>query len=198
MAARTELSTLIGIVRAMLRDPAPSGGPAPEFSDDEIQRALDRHRWDEFYVPLACPWEVEDDGTGHATTTWRRFYAPAPMNNWDDGWVLSGPNRLPISDADLLACSADPINGLWSFSPGRHNSLLYLTGRNYDPAGASVYLLTGSLAGNLDQYDLKTPEGAHMTRSQKIANRTAMIAALRPEMRVRVGQQYRAGERWGR
>jgi hypothetical protein len=189
LTLRTGMDDLITVVRGLIHDPATGG----LFSDLDIQQALDRYRSDEFYVQLASPWETAIDENGQPNTTWKHFYAP--HQSWDKDWTLYGPSRLPL-DPEAENVVADELNGLWTFPDGHTKFYVLLTGRNYDIYGAAVLLLKRAVAGLVDDFDVRTPEGTSMTRSQKSAQRLALINEYRLSMRSRITVQTRSNERW--
>ena len=171
--ARTSMAQLISLVRDLIGDPA---GAEQTFSDDQIERSLDVHRWEFRYLPLKpLPTVVLGN------TEYRNWYSDEQY--WEaDATLYDG------AYTQLAPSSSDPIHGRWSFSA--HQPTVLITGKVYDPYGAAADLLEMWAGRVALEFDVDA-DGASMRRSQKQQMLRALAAQYRRQQRVVTAQQVR-------
>lgn len=148
--ARASMSQLISLVRDLIGDPA---GPDQVFTDDQIERSLDVHRWEVRYVPLKPLGTVGSGGD----LEYRDWYS-------DEKYWESDASLYDSSYSPLIPSQSDPLHGRWSFSS--HQPAVLISGKVYDPYGAAADLLE-MWAGKVSiEFDVSV-DGASMSRSQK-------------------------------
>lgn len=126
MSVRDTLLPLIRDVRSIITDTDPS---EPAFSDEEIQRALDRRRRDVRYLQL-CGVETLAPGQ----VLWLDFYAEGYPHWEEDAFVVNS------SWATLTADTIDHAAGKWTFLATQRPPL-YVTGKAFDLYAACADLL---------------------------------------------------------
>lgn len=171
--ARTSMANLISLVRDLIGDPA---GADQNFTDDQIERSLDVHRWEFRYLPLKPLGTVI---TGN--TEYRDWYSDEPY--WESDAVLySG------SYAQLTPSSSDPLHGRWSFSA--HQPAVLISGKVYDPYGAAADLLEMWAGKVALEFDVNM-DGAGMQRSQKQQALRELATQYSRQQRIVTAQQVR-------
>lgn len=167
------MAQLISLVRDLIGDPA---GTDQVFTDDQIERSLDVHRWEFRYLPLK-PLGTVISGS----TEYRDWYSDEQY--WESDAVLySG------SYAQLTPSSSDPLHGRWSFSV--HQPAVLVSGRIYDPYGAAADLLEMWVGKVALEFDVSA-DGTNMSRSQKQQALRTLAAEYRRQQRIIIGQQVR-------
>lgn len=171
--ARTSMAKLIGLVRDLIGDPA---GATQVFSDDQIERSLDIHRWEFRRLPLKpLPTEVA------GRIEYRDWYSDEAY--WEENAVLYDGSGTVLTPA-----RADPLYGRWSFS--EHQPIVLISGSVYDPYGAAADLLE-MWAGKIAlEFDVNV-DGASMQRSQKRQALSDLAAKYRRQQRIVTAQQVR-------
>lgn len=122
---RNTMAALIAEVGFLLNDPRPGG----QFTDDEVQNALDRHRNEVRYEELDEVYSVLPSGA----VEYKVF--SSPHNYWEDTVVLTDGsfNVLTPNTSDL-------VNGRWEFTASQTRLPILVTGFYYD-----VYLAAADL-----------------------------------------------------
>jgi len=171
--ARASMSQLISLVRDLIGDPA---GANQIFTDDQIERSLDVHRWDLRYVPLKpFPTVIS------AHTEYLDWYSDEPY--WEADATLYD------SDYNVLVpASSDPMHGRWSFAT--HQPVVLASGKVYDPYGAAADLLQMWAGLVATEFDVSA-DGATMTRSQKRLALLELAAQYRKRQRIVTAKQER-------
>lgn len=172
--ARTTMSSLISLVRDLIGDPA---GTDQALTDNQIERALDIHRWTFRYETLSALPTVTA-----GVTTYLDWYS-------DEQYWEADEALYDSAYAALTPSSSEPMYGRWSFSTTQ--TVVMITGKVYDPYAAAADLLE-VLAGKVAlEYDV-TADGASLHRSQKREAYLAMAAQYRKQQRVISGRQVRS------
>jgi len=167
------MSQLISLVRDLIGDPA---GTSQAFTDDQIERSLDVHRWDLRCIPLKpFPIVVSDH------TEYRDWYSDEPY--WEADVTLYDSNYNV-----LVPSSSDPTHGRWSFAI--HHPVVLVSGKIYDPYGAAVDLLEMWAGKVATEFDVSA-DGATMNRSQKRAALLALAAQYRKQQKIVTAKQER-------
>lgn len=171
--ARTSMAELISLVRDLIGDPA---GTDQVFTDNQIERSLDVHRWDYRYLPLKPLNTIVSSSTEYLD-----WYSDEAY--WeDDAEVFDG------SYVELTPSSSDALHGRWTFSD--HQDSVLISGKIYDPYGAAADLLEMWAGKTALDFDVDA-DGANMRRSQKQQALRALAAQYRRQQRMIVAQQVR-------
>jgi len=164
---------LISLVRDLIGDPA---GAEQTFSEDQIERSLDTHRWEIRYLPLkALPIVV------NGVTEYRDWYSDEVY--WENDATL-----YDSTYTQLTPSSADPLHGRWSFSV--HQAAVLISGKVYDLYGATADLLEMWAGWVALEFDVDA-DGTGMKRSQKQQALRALAAEYRKQQRIVIAQQVR-------
>jgi hypothetical protein len=160
------MAQLISLVRDLIGDPA---GDDQIFTDDQIERSMDVHRWEYRYWPLKPLPTVVSGEVGYFDWYSQEFY-------WESDVSLYDGSYNPITPS-----SSDPLYGRWVFSSPQITVLV--SGKIYDPYGAAADLLEmwASKVG-LD-FDVNF-DGASMSRSQKRRALQELAAEYRKQQRI--------------
>lgn len=171
--ARASMTQLISLVRDLIGDPA---GAEQTFSDDQIERSLDVHRWEFRYLPLKpLPTVVA------GVTEYRDWYSDEQY--WEnDATLYDG------AYTQLTPYISDALHGRWWFSASQTSVLV--SGKVYDPYGAAADLLEMWAGKVALEFDVDT-DGASMKRSQKQQALRALATEYRKQQRIVVAQQVR-------
>lgn len=161
---RPTMAALIAYVRGLVGDPA----PGQDFSDDEIQAALDRTR--RRRVERLIP--VPEPGPG-GVWEYREFVAPVSF--WEASAQVLDPAFNPIPPAEIA--EADFLTGRVRFSSSRPDGA-WLSGVVYDVYLAGAELLEALAARYKADYDFSA-DGASFSQSQKVKQILAQAAELR-------------------
>lgn len=171
------MAELISLVRSFIGDPA---GADQVFSDDEIQRSLDVHRWEFRYLPLK-PIPLVVSGN----TEYREWYS-------EDGYWEADAILYDASYNQLNPSSSDYLNSRWEFST--HQDTVLIKGKVYDPYGAAADLLE-MWAGKVSvEFDFDA-DGASYKRSQKSEMLRKLADQYRKQQRIVIANQVRSDVR---
>lgn len=167
------MAQLISLVRDLIGDPV---GAEQTFTDDQIERSLDVHRWEFRYLPLKpLPVVIND------VTEYHDWYS-------DEAYWESDTALYDGSYTQLMPSNTDPLHGRWSFST--HQSVVLVYGNVYDPYGAAADLLEMWAGKVATEFDVDA-DGANMKRSQKQQALRALATEYRKRQRIIVAQQVR-------
>lgn len=174
--ARSTLAELIGRVREL----AACGtsdytiGTAAYWSDDQLQRALDRHRMDVYEEPLSPMPQKMASGT----VEYHIYQAPWGNLEATDGgtavFFLSTSTGARVGTADY---TADYATGRMEFSANQAGSVYYLTGRCYDVHAAAADVWRMKAGHVADRFDFSA-DGASFKASQMVAQYERQAAKL--------------------
>lgn len=151
--ARGSMTALIGQVRQLIGDTAAT----PQFSDDQVQDALDDHAVVEPRFALRA---VTD-----ATGVTLRYVAA--VGQWETATLLDDKNEV------VVPATADLRRGVWTFAADRPGPL-FVAGTRYDIYGAAVVLLRLWQAALKDVVDFSA-DGASFKVSQRLAQMERLI-----------------------
>ena len=165
---RTTMVALIGKVRLLINDPA---GASQQFTDNELQDALDDWRQDVRYEQLTPAPTLSNLGgvandpsqPGIAEYNWTDYYSAYKW--WEQGEVLSDGHFITLTPA-----SSDELQGHWTFAlaiPGQYPPV-FITGRVFDVYAAAADLLEMRAATAARSFDF-TSDGQSFHRSQMAA-----------------------------
>jgi hypothetical protein len=171
--ARSSMGLLIGLVRDLIGDAA---GAEQVFTDNQVERALDVHRWDH-RGQMLLPQVTLTRGS----TEYLDWYSDDPY--WENAAIL-----MDVAYASLTPSVSDPINGRWSFTS--HQAAVLISGNSYDPYGAAADLLEMWAAKVSIEFDVDA-DGASMRRSQKRQALQDVARQYRAMQRVMVTKQVR-------
>lgn len=167
------MAQLISLVRSLIGDPA---GTNQVFTDDEIQRSLDVHRWEFRYLPLK-PIPLVVSGN----TEYREWYS-------EEGYWESDATLCDSSYNELTPSSSDYLTGRWEFSISQDSVLI--SGMVYDPYGAAADLLEMWVAKVAIEFDFDA-DGASYKRSQKGQALKSLAEQYRKQQRIVTVEQVR-------
>lgn len=164
------MADLIAEVRGM------TGAGTATWSDDDVQRLLDRRREDYYGEPMTG---VAEQLPG--SVTYRAFYAPFPLEGTAAFTVTDGLGGTVDGSRYVL----EPNVGLVTLTAGTADATLYFTGRRYDTAAAGADLLE-QWAGSksVDSWGL-TQDQQTLSRAERITSMLAAAKALRARSRPR-------------
>lgn len=157
------MSALVAEVRQM------TGAGTADWSDDQVQRLLDRTRMDLWRYPVAGL-ALQEPGS----VTYRRFDIPGPLES-GTALVLTEPAGGTIGTATY---SVDYDTGIVEFAASRSDEV-YVTGRRFDVYRAAADLLdqwAGALSVN--SWGL-TQDQQTLARAERITSMRTASAALR-------------------
>lgn len=167
---RPTLSPLISYVRGLIGDPA----PGQDFTDDDIQAALDRVRA-LMWLPLD---PVPEPGLGGIMNY---YEFRARVGFWEASAQLLDNEFNPIPSTDIA--EADWVAGRFRFNTSRPAGV-FISGPAYDPYLAAAELLEMLAARYKADYDFSA-DGSSFSQSQKVKQ----ILAQAAELRRRAGPQ---------
>ncbi len=172
--ARESMIRLIDRVRELIGDPA---GAEQTFADDQIERALDVHRWEVRYKRLT-PLPTYQDG--------RVLYLEwlAESGDWEEDAQVFDSRFQALTPA-----AVDPLNGRWTFTESQGD--VFLNGKMYDPYGAAADLLETWAAKTAVEFDFEA-DGASYKRSQKSQALRALAKEYRLLQQVKTIAQVRS------
>lgn len=171
--ARSTMGSLIALVRDLVGDAA---GTEQVFTDNQVERALDIHRWD-FRLLKLKPRTTYSGGT----TQYLDWYS-------DEQYWESDASLLDVNYTSLTPSDSDPLYGRWSFSTTQ--TVVMVNGKVYDPYGAAADLLEMWAAKVGIEFDVDA-DGANMKRSQKRISLQELARQYRGQQRIIVSQQVR-------
>lgn len=182
MAVRSTMTALISRVRDLIGDPA--GTSAPQFTDQQVQDALDRRRADpppRYHLLRPAP-TLTQGGIYNYTDYF------ADVGDWEDGVVLTWADFSTLTPA-----TTDLLMGHWTFALPTPGQLppVYATGYVYDVWGAAADLLEAWAALWARKYAF-TAGGQAFQRQQAYQQMMAQAQAYRAKQRPQVGRLRRA------
>lgn len=181
--ARSNLVSIIARVRLMIDDPS---GAGQEFTDDEIQSALDLRRDEARYIPLTERETITPSPGGGATTEYLTF--DAPVGDWEGGAALVD------SDYDALTpATTDLVSGRWTFTTEPDLPVM-VVGFTHDLYGASGDLLLQRATREALSFDVSA-DGTTLSRSQKADRYKQMAYDYLAKARTRSSHLVRSDER---
>lgn len=157
--ARATMADLISRVRRLIGDRA---GAIQQFSDDEIQQTLDRHRTDVWFE------ELETNGY----PSWTVWYSE--LEAWEQGASFTDASRNPATPSEV---DSDYPGGRFAFSAAQTNGV-YATGATYDLVAAALELVEEWIALLKGEFDFTT-DGDTFRRSQRLENLTKLAGSLK-------------------
>lgn len=160
--ARESMIRLIDRVRDLIGDPA---GAEQTFTDDQIERALDVHRWEVRYKRLTPLPTYQNGEVLHLEWV-------AESGDWEEDTQVFDSHFQ-----GLTPVAVDALNGRWTF--GESQADVFLNGKTYDLYGAAADLLEAWAARVAVEFDFDA-DGASYKRSQK----SHMLRALAKEYRL--------------
>ena len=187
---RTTMAALISKVRLLINDPA---GASQQFTDNEVQDALDDWRRDVRYEQLTPAPTLSNVGgvandpsqPGIAEYNWTDYYSSFQW--WEQGEVLSDGHFITLTPA-----SSDELVGHWTFNlptPGQYPPI-FITGRVFDIYAAAADLLEMWAARLLSNIDF-TADGQSFRLSQMSAGKQKMADIYRRRTLPTVAKQVR-------
>lgn len=174
--ARANLIDLIDIVRDL------TGADQSEFTDSQIETALDATRIDRFYEwlkPEPTPTNVDPDV----------FYSD--VDYWDAGYSLTDSSYVALAEATSGDVS-EPLRGRFVLAATTTGSCL-ITGRTYDPYAAAATILEQWASKVALDFDFSA-DGQSFSRSQKQKALLAMAATMRSRSKPRRARLVRPDE----
>jgi hypothetical protein len=168
MALRSSMAALIARTRRYIGDQ----GNQPHFADQDVQDALDEHRFTVRYA-LLRPGPILTLG---GIYNYQDYYAD--VGYWEDDYLLSWGNYQTLTPT-----IREPIAGHWQFdlpAPGQYPPVM-ITGKYYDlHATAADLLEQWAAALSLTTYNF-TSDGQTFHRDQIIRNLLATAACHRSQ-----------------
>lgn len=174
MTVRASMAELISQVRTLIGDPA---GTDQALSDQEIQNAMDIHRWEARYMPLKPLPTVLPGGT-MVYLIWI-----APVGQWESDAAL-----VDAQYGGGVPSVADFITGRWTFAVSQASVMI--SGWFYDLYAASTDLLEAWAAKSAGDYDF-TADGSSFHRSQAGESLRKLAAEYRKKQRAHFIPQVR-------
>lgn len=187
---RTTMVALIAKVRRLINDPA---GASQQFTDNDIQDALDDWRRDVRYEQLTPAPTLYNVGgvandpaqPGIADYNWTDYYSSFQW--WEQGEVLTDGHFITLTPA-----SSDELTGHWTFNlptPGEYPPV-FATGRVFDIYAAAADLLDMWSATLLSSVDF-TADGQSFRLSQLSAGKQKMADIFRRRTLPTISKQTR-------
>jgi len=165
---------LIEFVRDLIGDPNPVDGTCtPNFTDAQVQRALDQHSTDVFQQRL----RVADNIQANGTIFWTDFYSEYPY--WESGAQFQGATWAHITPDGFT----DYLTGEWHFLTSQ-TLPVWITGRYFDVYGAAVDLVRRWEAKVKLDFDFSSVNSGY-TRSQKMRQLRQLAQDLQQRMGMR-------------
>lgn len=177
-SVRSGMARLIAKTRLLIGDQVVAGS-APQFSELDIQDALDRRRLDVRYEALAPQ-------VTFTTGPYQYLDYYSEHGYYEDAVTLLGPNyaTLTPTSSELLLDEAHFVFPAGSGQTGQYPPV-WLAGRSYDLYGSAADLLETWAGSFARQYDF-TADGATFRRSQMGAGLLAQAQAYRAKARIRM------------
>lgn len=173
--ARATMSDLITRVRAL------TGAGTADWSDDQVQDVLDRHRRDLVREPLT----PDEEYAGGGTLVWKTY-----RSGWGHLEQTSGGSAVfVVADSigntrGTATYTPDYQRGVVTFAADQAGTALYLTARSYDVHAASAELLEAWASAVALDFDFGT-DGQTFRRSQKAEALRAQARLMRQRTGVR-------------
>lgn len=173
--ARESMTSIIAFVRGLL------SVSEADFSDDDIQTALDTTRRFYKYLPLrAVPTLAHNGPTQY-------FEYLASDDYWEDGYALTDSDYTALSDT-----GSEPLLGVFRFTSSQ-DPPLFLSGHAYDAYTAAALVAERWAARLSLDFDFSTDGGSY-SRSQKASALRATAADLRAQGKPAVMAMLRDDE----
>lgn len=169
--ARAAMATLISRTRSMIGDTAAS----PQFTDDQVEDALDEHRHEVRQMPLEGLPTLATGGV----VTWLVWCAPF-------GWWETDEVLQTGAGTTLTPSASDEMAGRWTMSTTQTLGVL-LTGVTYDLNAAAADLCdqwAAALAATQIE-DITTAAGERFKRGDRAASKRAAGDVFRGKARPR-------------
>lgn len=164
--ARASMGQLIDRVRTLIVDTVvPASGA--QFTDDQMQDALDLHRSDMRFVPLR-PMPTFLPG---ATVLFYDYYSDLP--NWEADVQLQDTSFNTIT-----ATTSEYLVGHWQFAAQPNGIGVRATGKVYDVYGACADLLEAWAGALANRFDFASDQQSFKL-SQLMSNKLALAARYR-------------------
>lgn len=157
MAVRATLAALISRVRDLVGDPVTG---TPQWTDDEIQATLDRHR---------ARW-LQHELTGTFDLSGQWLYYQVGFGNFEADAQLLGGN-LAVINPNLY--DIDLLSGTVTFH-ANNVPPVFITGWTFDIYGAAADLLEQDRASNRNVVDWMA-EGVRVASGDKVKNAQVLI-----------------------
>lgn len=182
MTVRDSMADLISRVRDLIGDPA---GSTQEFTDQQIQNALDAHGFDHTREELSAVSSVDTAGV----TTYLSYLSDEGF--WEGDVLLQTGTYQTVDDASVPVnvSAVDYTLGRWGFNATMQPPV-YITGRTYDVYAAAADVLELWLAKVKLDYDFLS-SGRTFKRSQQIAGLESLIYRYRCRQRLITGIMVR-------
>jgi hypothetical protein len=205
--ARATLASIITLVRGLINDPS-----SVQFTDDQIQSALDLRRDEARYIKMTEKPSIVAGGQ----VRWLIFDAPCMV--WEDGATIVDQGFRPldsvagawVSFTDIttgvlgvgnqldttVSPNPDLYNGRWVLGNGVLGQPHYpvmLTGFTHDIYGAAADLLREWAVTLSLSFDVKA-DGTELIRSQKAAMLTTRANEYLAKARMRSSDLIRTDE----
>ena len=177
--SRSTLAPLILLVRDLINDAA---GAAQNFTDDQIQLALDARREEARYVALTELPTILPYGAGVRWLT-----CDAPCSHWEDGAVI-----VDASWAPLTPTTTDLINGRWTVTT-QPTIPVRILGFTFDLYGSASDLLVIWSRQLSDAFDVSA-DGVSLQRSQKASMMSQRALDYLAHARARISDLVRTDE----
>lgn len=181
MAVRGTMSDIIAKVRLMVGDPA---GASQQFTDQQVQDALDRCRTDVRYELLQVQVTLSPSSIEYLD-----YYSRYGF--WESDYQLLGPGYVALTPAsvELLLDTAHFVflagsSGTGQFPP------VFLAGKTYDVYAASADLLE-YWAATLARAFAFSADGASFQRNQQAPALQNLAALYRRQARMRTVKMIR-------
>jgi hypothetical protein len=187
--ARTGMTTLIDTLRGYT-DAGTADytvGTLTYWSDDEIQRALDRRRTDNYRIPIY----PQSEYTGGGTIEYKKYYIG--VENWEETSGGTAIFTIEDNDGDKIGTanwSADYTRGFITFTANQGGTAYYVTGSNYDLNGAAADIWNSKAAHYARAVNFST-DNHSISRGDLIKNALTMSNYYRNQSGMRVIQVYR-------
>lgn len=136
MTARTTMTELIATLRGLTNAGTADYtiGTVNFWSDDELQRVLDRHRRDFFHEDV-----VPAEEYSGSTAIYKTYYsARKNVETTDGGTAVFYLEDGTGTKAGTANYTADYANGVFTFTADQKGTAYYATGREYDVNGAAA------------------------------------------------------------
>lgn len=171
------MAELIARVRLLIGDPASA---TQQFSDQQVQDALDRYREDVRYLELI---EQPTFETAPTSTAWLDYYAD--RGDWESDAVLYKSDWSALTPA-----TSDYLTGHWTFSSTQYPPV-FIVGKCYDVHMAGAELAETWAATYARAYAFSA-DGATFNRNQAAEGLRALAMDLRRKAKPRVASLVRS------
>ena len=173
---RSDMTDLLTKLRLLINDPS-----SAQFSDQDLQDALDETRTDVRYEEIAAAPTLSNSG-GSATYQWLDYYSSYQW--WEADVVIVGASFQTITPT-----TSDLLVGHWTFPVGAQGvgqvPPLFATGKTYDLYAAAANLLDYWAASVSLQFDFGG-DGRTYRPSQMAPALQAMAEQYRRKARATV------------